>query len=131
MVLPRNEGGDMGTGARPKEGRFQREEGEFGMGQCGVGECRYRICFLNVQGLTTAKVVEIRNLVTESVGGDDVDGSTKVILDLVETDEKSNKLDWGDDIEHIEQMREQTDKKGGGLTMLKDINDYKYHKLNA
>ena len=28
MAQPRNEEGDMRTGARPKEGRFQREEGE-------------------------------------------------------------------------------------------------------
>ena len=40
-----------------------------------------------------------------------MDGSTKVILGLVETHEKFNRLDWRDDIEHIEQMREQTDKK--------------------
>ena len=51
---------------------------------------------------------------------DDVNGSTKVILGLVETHEKFNRLDRGDD---IEQMREQTDKKGGGLTMLEDRDD--------
>ena len=56
-----------------------------------------------------------------------MNGSTKVILGLVETHEKFNRLDWDDD---IEQMREQTDKKGGGLTMLKDSDDYKYEKLD-
>ena len=45
-----------------------------------------------------------------------MDGCRKVILGLVETHEKFNRLDWGDD---MEQMREQTDKKGEGLTMLK------------
>ena len=44
-----------------------------------------------------------------------MDGSTKVILGLVETHKKFNRLDLGDDIEHVEQMREQTDKKGGGI----------------
>ena len=56
-------------------------------------------------------------------------GGTKVILGLVETHEKFNRLDWGDDIEHIKQMREQTDKKGGGLTMLKDRDHHKCDKL--
>ena len=45
---------------------------------------------------------------------------------MVEASENSNRLDWGDD---IEQMREQTDKKGGGLTMLKYRDDCKYDKL--
>ena len=38
-----------------------------------------------------------------------MNGSTKVILGLVETHEKFNRLDWADD---IEQMTEQADKKG-------------------
>ena len=45
-----------------------------------------------------------------------MNGSTKVIPGLVETQEKFNRFDWGD---YIEQMREQTDENGGGLTMLK------------
>ena len=37
--------------------------------------------------------------------GDDVDGSTKVILGLIETHEKFNRLDWGDDIEHPDRKK--------------------------
>ena len=54
MVQSRNEEGDMRTGVRPKNGRFQREEGErveVGMGKSRVGVCWYRIGCLNVQGL--------------------------------------------------------------------------------
>ena len=37
-----------------------------------VGVCRYRIGFLNVQGLTIAKAVEIRSLIKGHLEGDDV-----------------------------------------------------------
>ena len=100
------------------------------MAGSGVGVCRYRIGFWNVQGLTIAKAVVLRSIIQGGLVGYDVDGSTKLILGSVETHEKFNRLDWGDDIEHIEQMREQTDKKGGGLTMLKDRDDYNYDKLD-
>ena len=59
--------------------------------------CRYRIVFLNLPGLTIAKAVEIRSLIKGGLVGDDVDGSTKVILGLVEIHEKFNRLDWGDE----------------------------------
>ena len=109
----------------------REERVEAGMAGSGVGVCRYRIGFLNVQGLTIAKAVKIRSLIKGGLGGGgDVDGSTKLILGMVETHEKFNRLDWGDDIEHIEQMRDQTDKKGGILPMLKDRDDYKYDKLD-
>ena len=39
------------------------------MAESGVGVCRYRIGFLNVQGLTIAKAVEIRSLIKGGLGG--------------------------------------------------------------
>ena len=56
-----------------------------------VGD-RYRIGFLNVQGLTVAKSVERRNLLM----GDNMErGDKNVIVGLVETHEKYRKVDWG------------------------------------
>ena len=71
---------------------------------------------MNVQGLKVAKSVEVRNLLRERGR---IGGNSKNVLGLVETHEKFNKIDRGLDVDHIEQMREQTDKKGGGLTLLK------------
>ena len=64
---------------RPKEGRFQREEGkahwggesclEVGVGGSGVRGCRYRIVLLNVLGLTIAKALEIKSLIKGDLRG--------------------------------------------------------------
>ena len=70
---------------------------------------RCRTGFFNVQGLTVAKSVEIKNLMMVSGG----DGSEReVILELVETHEKFNRVEWGEGVEYIGTMRGRDDKRG-------------------
>ena len=78
-------------------GRGREGEHEMGCEREGKMGGRCRIEFLNVQGLTVAKSVEIRNLMMVSEG----DGCEReMILRLVETHEKFNRVEWGEDVEY-------------------------------
>ena len=67
----------MRTGVRPSGEDFGGRKGihsrgetaEAGIAGNGVGECRYRIVFLNVQELSIAKAVEIRSVIKGGLGG--------------------------------------------------------------
>ena len=76
---------------------------------------RCRIGFLNVQELTVAKSVEIKNLTMVSGG---YGSEKKVILGLVETHEKFNRVEWGEGVEYISTMRGQDDKRDGGISLI-------------
>ena len=69
----------------------------------GRGRFSRRIGLLDVQELTVAKSVEIRDL----------------IVGLVETNERLRKMDWGEGMAHEESINVVWDKKGGGLLLLK------------
>ena len=48
------------------------------------------------------------------------DGSEReVILGLVETHEKFNRMEWGEGVEYISTMRGQDNKRGGEISLIK------------
>ena len=64
---------------------------------------------INIQGLTTAKMVELQEMLC---GGEE--GVTGVLC-LTETKQKYHKVDFGDWCIYLEKMRDLNDKKGGGI----------------
>lgn len=49
--------------------------------------------------------------------GDNEDQVKNTFLGLVETHEKYNRIDWGDNVVKLDQYRDIEDKKGGGIKM--------------
>merc|ERR1712237_194441 len=66
-----------------------------------------RIVYLNVQGLTHSKFVELSTLLDDN----------KFIL-LNETHMKYNKIKHSNNITWINKMRDEKDKKGGGISLI-------------
>lgn len=78
-----------------------------------MGCTEFCLDLLNVQALTDVKAFEIEERLRN------VGSKNKIaVLALVETHEKYRRVDWGRGLEMIERMRENSDKKGGGLMLL-------------
>ena len=90
--------------------RVQRGRSNGDVGQELVGVQKLNVELLNVQGLTAVKAVELQEVVGEE--------TELVLLCLTETQQKYKKVDFREDIQCVEKMREMDDKKGGGLTAL-------------
>ena len=84
---------------------------------------RLAIKLVNVQGLTVAKTIELAPLLESGGSENDI-----VIMGLVETHEKFKKVDWGDKILTVSQMRDRDDKKGGGILLLCNNRDISIEK---
>jgi len=69
--------------------------------------------FLNVQGLTDVKAVELERIMSEGSGRGELR-----ILALLETHEKYRKVNFSDRLHIVERMRNMEDKKGGGLMLI-------------
>ena len=69
-----------------------------------------RIKFINIQGLTNIKYLEIEQLIDRDT-----------IMCVIETQQKIDKLNIRNDLEKLTSMRKLNSKKGGGLMLLKKI----------
>ena len=56
-------------------------------------------------------------------------GDTNVIMGLVETHEKYRRVDWGEGVDFLSVMREQADKKGGGISLIKEKGGCTWEKI--
>jgi len=81
------------------------------------GESVLTIGLLNVQCLTDLKSVEVARLL-----GERCENECRVI-GLVETHEKYKRVEWMDGVEMVTEMRDMSDKKGGGLMLVKRSDD--------
>ena len=72
---------------------------------------RIEVGLLNVQGLTDVKAYEIGKLMEESQG-------EAILVGVVETHERYERIEFAEGINRIRVMREGEDKRGGGLMLL-------------
>jgi len=82
------------------------------LGDGGEVEKIMSVDFINVQGLTDVKAIELERIMSESRYGE-----LKLVA-LLETHQKYRKINFSDELGIIERMRELKDKKGGGLMIL-------------
>jgi len=73
-------------------------------------ETNINIKYINIQGLSKQKMGEVEMMMEEDVGN-------KVFL-LVETHQKIDKIETNENLSKIVNMREMSDKKGGGMMAL-------------
>ena len=74
------------------------------------------IKLINIQGLTKAKSLEVEELLKEK-------RNECCIVCLVETQQKYKKVDFSKGVKCVEKMRDMSDKKGGGLSVLMNERD--------
>ena len=75
---------------------------------------KLNIKYVNIQGLTKAKMAEIEKLID----------SDKVIICLTETHQKIDNITLDDSLLNISEMRDSMDKKGGGLMIVYKKNNH-------
>ena len=89
------------------ENVMQREKRKSAKREKTQKENKLKMKYINIQGLTKSKIVELQKLIEQNT-----------ILFLVETQLKEDKIEVGRCFEKIDQMRNKNDKKGGGLSVL-------------
>ena len=81
---------------------------------------------INIQGLTDTKMIELCKILKEKR-----DRNESVLLGLVETHEKYRKIAFPTAIQVVHQMRDDEDKKGGGLMMISADDSLEISKLDS